>query len=49
LSGGNIYQDCAKLVRRDKSRCGPHGKWFEEDKGQNSLSKKTLVEELFDI
>jgi hypothetical protein len=42
LSGGNVYQDCAKLVRRDKSRCGPQGKWFEEDKGPGGLLKSVV-------
>jgi len=39
LTGGNVYQDCAKAVRLDKSRCGPEGKWFEEEKGPGALLK----------
>jgi hypothetical protein len=47
-SRGKVYHDYAKLVRLDKNRCGPNGKWFEEVIGHDGLSKKTPVEELFE-
>jgi hypothetical protein len=47
VSPGKVYHDYANLVRRDKNRCGPHGKWFTEIIGKDGLSK-TPVDELFD-
>lgn len=46
VSKNKVYHDYAKLVRYDKMRCGPHGKWFEEIPFQEVT--KTPAEELFD-
>jgi hypothetical protein len=47
-SKGKIFNDYAKYVRLDKSKCGPDGKWFKESMGPDGLSKKTPVDELFE-
>ena len=47
VSKGKVFNDYAKSVRLDKTKCGPQGKWFEEVMGKDGLSK-TPVDELFE-
>jgi len=44
VSKNKVYHDYAKLVRLDKMRCGPQGKWFAEIPEVT----KTPAEELFE-
>jgi len=48
VSNTELYHDCAKLVRLDKSRCGPQAKWFEEDKGPSGLLKSSASKNTLD-
>jgi len=45
VSPGKVHHDYAKMVRLDKKRCGPEGKWFV---GVDGLAQKSPVEELFE-
>jgi hypothetical protein len=47
VSKGKVFNDYAKSVRLDKTKCGPQGKWFEEVMGKDGLTK-TPVDELFE-
>ena len=48
VSKGKVYHDYAKAVRLDKNRCGPQGKWYDEVMGPDGLSKKTILDDLFE-
>jgi hypothetical protein len=39
-----VFNDYAKTIRLDKTKCGPQGKWFKEI----PTKEPTPVDELFD-
>ena len=47
VSKGKVFNDYAKSVRLDKTKCGPQGAWFHEVMGRDGLSK-TPIDELFE-
>ena len=48
VSKGKAYHNYAKFARLDKNQCGPQGKWFAEVMGEDGLSKKTILDDLFE-
>jgi hypothetical protein len=48
VSQGKIHHNYAKFVRLDKNQCGPQGKWYVEVMDSDGLSKKTILDELFE-
>jgi hypothetical protein len=48
VSRGKIHHNYAKLVRLDKNQCGPQGKWYMGVMGKDGLSKKTILDDLFE-
>ena len=48
VSPGKIHHNYAKFVRLDKNQCGPQGKWYVEIMGSDGLSKKTILDDLFE-
>jgi hypothetical protein len=48
VSPGKIHHNYAKFVRLDKNQCGPQGRWYVEVMDSDGLSKKTILDELFE-